>query len=162
MKSPPGTPASRAALYAKSKGTAIDKTLGGGYDGLVQSTARRTAIKAFKADELYRRELKVYQRFLERGFFQADEFQVPTLIEFDDDLIVIEMTIVSPPFIVDFASVVKLDTPPQFEAEIMEEARREQQENFEDDWPRVRRAMRKLEIIGVYLADVHPGNVCCR
>lgn len=162
MEKPPGTPLERAALYAKSKDLAISKTLGGGYDGLVQATTGRTAIKAFKSPELYRRELAVYRRFAERSFFQAEEFHVPSLVGHDDDLAVIEMTIVSPPFIVDFASVVKLDTPPQFEAEIMEEARREQKENFEDDWPRVKRALRKLESIGVYLADVHPGNVRCR
>ena len=161
MNKPLKTPLERAALYAKSKDLAIDKTLGGGYDGLVLSTSGRTAIKAFNYDQLYRQELAVYRRFLERKFFQADDFQIPRLIGSDDQLNVIEMTIVSPPFIVDFASVVNLDTPPQFDDEIMKEARREQKENFEADWPKVKRAIFKLELVGVYMSDVHPGNVRC-
>ncbi len=132
-----------------------------GYDGVVLSTTGRTALKAFNYQQLYRQELAVYRRFLERQFFQANEFQIPQLVGHDDTLSVIEMTIVSPTFIVDFASVIKLDTPPQFDAEIMREARLEQKENFEADWPKVKRAISKLEIVGVYLSDVHPGNVRC-
>jgi hypothetical protein len=83
------------------------------------------------------------------------------LIEADDRLMAIEMTIVSPPFVLDFAGA-RLDRKFDFGAEIIEEWRQEKIEQFETDWPQVQRLIWAFERWGVYLSDVHPGNVMCR
>jgi hypothetical protein len=152
---------SRAAVYAKARGITIESALGSGQDGIVLSTDRRTAVKSFHYEELYRRERDVYLRFAENGFVKANEFEIPRLIEFDDALWIVEMTIVSPPFFVDFAGA-SLDAPRMFEPEIVAEWIREKKEEFEADWPIVKRALWAFERIGVYLSDVNPRNVQCR
>lgn len=153
----------RVALYATARGLTIEISLGGGQDGLVMVTSRQTAVKSFIHSELYRREKAVYLRFQEKGFAQANEFEVPRLIEFDDGLWIIEMTIVSPPFIVDFAGATLNSRSSVFDdAEITREWLRDKQEEFEGDWPAVKRALWKFEGIGVYLNDVSPRNIVCR
>jgi hypothetical protein len=32
-------------------------------------------------------------------------------------------------------------------------------EKFEDRWPEVRKVMSELEWFGIYLSDMHPGNI---
>lgn len=83
---------------------------------------------------------------------------VPRLVEYDDQLFVIEMTIVKPPFVLDFASAY-LDQPPDFSSEVVDEWKREKDEQFEKQWPDVQLILFELEKIGVYLRDVHPGNI---
>ena len=151
----------RAVLYAKEKGLTIENSLGGGQDGVVLSTNRRTAIKSFCFEELYRREKAVYLRLAEKGFVRTIVFHIPRLIELHNVLWIVEMTIVSPPFIVDFAGA-RLDSPATFEKEIMDDWLAEKKEEFESDWPTVKRAVWQLEKIGVYLVDVAPRNIQCR
>ena len=130
---------------------------------MVLSTNQRTAIKSFAYFELYRRERDVYLRFREYGFVQVDGFQIPRLIDFDNNLWVVEMSIVSPPFIVDFAGAY-LNVPPSYrdDDDFMEQWLIEKKDEFENDWPRVKRALGKFEALGIYLADVAPRNVRCR
>ncbi len=128
---------------------------------MVLMTETPTAIKSFIYEKLYRQERDVYLRFREKGFVKANDFHVPRLIEFDDELTVIEMTVVTPPYIVDFAGA-RLDSRADFPEDVMEEWLRAKKEEFEDDWPTVKRALWKFESIGVYLNDVAPRNVCCR
>ncbi|MDZ4686487.1 MAG: hypothetical protein SH850_15570 [Planctomycetaceae bacterium] len=151
----------RAELYAKQHGLTIEKQIGGGVDGLVQGTDRKTAIKTLNNHHLYRQERDVYRHFRRRKVSNVNGFQIPTLVDVDDELWVIEMTVVSPPFIVDFASA-SLIRRTEFEPEIRAEWMEAKEEQFEGDWPRVKMAMWALDRIGVFLNDVHPGNVCCR
>jgi hypothetical protein len=150
----------RAALYAKTRGLTIEKTLGAGWDGIVQATNRTTAIKSFRHPQLYRQERDVYLRFEEKGFVSANEFHVPRLIEYDDNLQIVEMTIVTPPYIVDFAGA-QLDRKNEFPPDVMANWLEEKKEQFEANWPRVKRAMWKFAAIGVHLNDVAPRNVNC-
>ncbi len=84
---------------------------------------------------------------------------VPTLVDWDDQLLVIEMTIVRPPFLLDFASAY-LDTPPDFPPEVMEEWRAEKAEQFGANWVRVEALLDEARArYGIYMLDVHPGNI---
>ncbi len=138
----------------------IEKQLGGGFDGIVLGTSRKTAIKSMNNQTLYQQEITVYLRLLERGITNVNGFQVPQLIDHDDSLAVLEMTIVSPPFVLDFAGA-RLDRRHQFPEDIIEEWRAEKREQFEADWPKVQRLMWAFESLGIHLNDVHPGNVAC-
>jgi hypothetical protein len=85
-------------------------------------------------------------------------FAVPELVDFDDDLLVVEMTIVSPPFLLDFGKV-HLDRRPEFSAETIAEWRESMKELFEDRWPEVRLLLAALERYGIYYLDAKPGNI---
>ena len=71
---------------------------------------------------------------------------------------VIEMEVVTRPFVLDFAGAY-LDTPPDYPDEVLADWRTEKQEQFGDRWPDVEAILRSLEQFGIYVADVSPGNV---
>lgn len=89
------------------------------------------------------------------------DFHVPQLIDYDDDLLVIEMTVVTAPYILDFASAFLEPCMNRFSQEELDDWRAQKLEEFEADWPRVRLLMAAFEGLGVYLSDIHPRNVAC-
>ncbi len=151
----------RSQLYVESRTLAIESRLGFGQDGYVYSTSNKTAIKCLRSEELYRREVAVYRHLQDRKVKIVKEFHVPELIDYDDGLLVIEMTIVTPPYVLDFASAFLRPCMDHYSQEDMDEWRKEKQEQFEDDWPKVRLLMAAFEGLGVYLSDIHPRNVAC-
>jgi hypothetical protein len=84
-------------------------------------------------------------------------FHIPQLISSDPGLSLIEMTVVSPPFILDFVSA-RIEFPIEYDEEWIAQ----RMEEFESDWPLVKRVIWGLEEHGIYLGDVHPGNIRCR
>ncbi len=88
-------------------------------------------------------------------------FHVPQLIRFDDELRVIEMTIVTRPFLLDFAGAY-LDFPPQFSEEIWAHWQLEKREQFEDRWPTVQAVLAALEELDIHMVDVSPSNIAFR
>lgn len=132
--------------------------LGFGYDGIVFSTACQSAIKAFKYEHLYQQERNVYLRLQDHNVAAIRGFKVPQLLWFDDDLWCLEMTIVSRPFVLDFAGAY-LDFPPQYSEDVLDAWQIEKAEQFGNNWPEVQRLMREFAAMGIYLADVKPGNI---
>ena len=153
--------AERAKHYFDRKGLQLEERLGFGVQGVVYATNRKSAVKAFDREEHYCRERDVYFRFMEQGFLDAAGFNVPRLIDFDDELWIVEMGIVKPPFVVDFAGVY-LDRPPPFSEDELAEWEQERIELFGDDWDQVKLVMAAFRRIKVYLNDVKPGNVTVR
>jgi hypothetical protein len=80
------------------------------------------------------------------------------MLRSDDELWVIEMEIVSQPYLLDFAGAY-LDEPPDYSEDILAEWDAEKREQFGSQWPRVQAVLRALEEHGIYLVDVNPGNV---
>lgn len=146
-----------AERYAKSKNLTIENTFGFGKDGVVVQSSRRTAIKAFYHEEPYQYELEVYEYLRRWNIRNAAEFSIPMLVDSSESLRIIEMTTVTPPYILDFTEAM-IDR----EFERSDEWLEQMEEIFEDDWKRVRIAIWQLEEHGVYLGDVHPRNICCR
>jgi hypothetical protein len=70
------------------------------------------------------------------------------------------MQIVTPPYVLDFASAY-LDCEPPYadSSEILAAWEGAKQEQFEDQWPRVKKMMAEFRRFGIHLADVKPGNV---
>lgn len=132
--------------------------LGAGYDGSVYATDRNSAIKAFRYDELYQRERNVYLRLFERGVDEVCGCRVPRLVDFDDRHRVIEMEIVQPPFVLDFAGAA-LDQQPQYPTDVIERWQAEKLEQYGDDWPLVQSIIATFAGLGIFLADVKPGNI---
>jgi hypothetical protein len=150
----------RATEYARRRNLSIEKQLGGGIQGVVFSTQDGTAIKALIRPEFYARERDVYLRLRKLGIEQIVGFNVPRLFDFHDELLVIEMQIVMPPYVVDFASAY-LDSPPPYanDPEIMEPWEDSKREQFEEQWPAVRRVIAAFQAHGIYLSDIKPGNI---
>jgi hypothetical protein len=85
-------------------------------------------------------------------------FHVPKLIRFDDELLVIEMSIVARPFVLDFAGAY-LDQTPEFSDEIWSEWEIQKREQFESRWPKVQAVLSALEALDIYMVDVSPSNI---
>jgi hypothetical protein len=104
------------------------------------------------------RERLAYERLKAAQVSNVLGFRVPQLIGADDDLRVIEMTIVARPFVLDFAAA-HLDVRPHFPEEIWADWEAEKREQFEARWPTVQKVLDAFEELGIYLLDVSPGNI---
>lgn len=151
----------RVAEYASLRDRTLKQQLGYGYDGIVYSTECQSAVKGLRYQALYERERDVYLRLYNLQIESVCGCNVPKLMDYDDRLWVIEMEIVSPPFVLDFAGAY-LDRKPDFPADVMRTWQREKRAQFRDDWPRVLSIMAELARHGVHLADVKPGNITFR
>ena len=140
-----------------------DKRFGFGVHGNVFACVRDTssiqnALKVHERTEPYLIERDVYLRLRDHGIDQIQGHNVPQLIDYDDDLLVIEMSVVVRPFLLDFAGAY-LDHAPDYDEEILDEWRREKQEQFEENWPKAALILAELRSFGIYVADVNPGNI---
>jgi len=153
----------KAQAYAERHGLRIGTPLGSGHHGSVFVVERnvkpnRSAIKVHKEQEPYSREKGVYERLTQREVVAIEGFAVPQFLGADDDLLVLEMTIVEAPFIVDFASAY-LDERPEFPENVWEDWRQEKREEFGERWPVVEDILMTLRMQGVFLIDVHARNI---
>lgn len=115
-------------------------------------------MKAYERRHAYERERDVYRRLGERGVVSIAGHWVPRVERCDDALGVIEMTIVEPPFVLDFASA-QLDQPFDFPPDILAEWYESKRRDFGANWGRAVAVLRELERLGIYMVDVHPGNI---
>jgi hypothetical protein len=106
----------------------------------------------------YERERDAYTRLSEHKVEQLDRFEVPQLLDWDDELLVLEMTIVQPPFLLDFGGAY-LDGPPEFSDEVWEAWYEQKSEQFGRNWAKVQDLLAILKGYGVYLTDIHPRNI---
>lgn len=118
-------------------------------------------LKLHRATDFYERERDCYLRLQSQGVSQVHGFSVPQLLRHDDTWEAVEMSIVRPPFVLDFAGA-WLDEPPEFSAEVWAAWEAEKREQFEEEWSQVRRLLSALEHWGIHMMDVHPANVMCR
>jgi hypothetical protein len=152
-----------AAAYAARYHLRLAERLGFGIHGTVhvaenESKQDQSAIKAHNSAEFYQREKTVYERLCDAGVTEVLGFHVPQLIRADDELHVIEMTVVTRPFVLDFAGAY-LDALPEFSEEIWADWESEKRDQFGARWTRVRAVMNAFEELGIYLVDVSPSNV---
>jgi hypothetical protein len=154
--------AQRAEAYVQGRGLRLDfqYPLGSGIDGYVWRTSRRSALKLCEREKSFREEVESYQRLQNAKVNRILGFAVPGLIDFDDSLMAIEISVVSPPFLLDFGKVY-LDAPPPYwnDAEIMAHWHSEGEENFGDRWPEVLRLIGALQKYGIWYVDPKPGNI---
>lgn len=137
--------------------------LGAGIHGSVfvaeyQAQGGRSAIKGHERQNAYQVERDVYLRLRDCDVTAVRGCNVPALIDYDDGLLVIEMTVVRRPFVLDFAGA-SLDQDPDFSDEVLADWRAEKQEQFGPRWREVQAILGALEGYGVFLLDVNPGNI---
>src|SRR6266568_7761722 len=152
-----------ARLFGDRHQLELAETLGSGKDGIVLVAKRkaqpaRVAIKALRWPEAYEREKRVYARLRDAVVTAILGFNVPQLVGSDDDMRVLEMTIVERPFVLDFAGAY-LDARPEFPADVWADWEADLRERFDTRWPDVRRILDAFEELGIYLLDVSPSNI---
>ena len=150
----------RAERYAQLSGIGLEleTPVGHGTDGSVWASSRLTAVKALYRRRNYDLELECYKRFQARQVVNLAGFTVPQLVAWDDVLLIIEMELVTPPYILDFGKVA-IDRRPDFSAEVWADWDEQIAELFESRLPDVRRLLLALERHGIYYLDPKPGNI---
>jgi hypothetical protein len=157
----------RALDYTQRRGRRLGKRLGAGAHGSVYATefqpenrpaAIESAIKVFRQEAGFIRERDVYLRLRDRGIQTVLSCNVPSLIEYDDKRWIVEMTVVTRPFVLDFAGAY-LDRAPSFPEEVMVQWHLDKSEEFGANWPRVQAILAAFQKFGVFMIDVNPGNV---
>ncbi len=83
---------------------------------------------------------------------------MPQLIRYDDEMLIIEMTMVKRPYILDFAGAY-LDKPLDFSEEAMADWYADKLEQFEKHWPEVQAILAIFETYGIFMEDVNPKNI---
>ena len=149
----------RVQTYAQYHEIELQRFLGAGFDGTVFATNRKSAIKVFRWNELYERERNVYLRLRQHRVATLAGCHVPELITFDDTLRIVEMTIVSPPYVLDFAGA-RLVHRADFPEDIRRQWVREKRSQFGSSWKYIPRIVVAFERMGIYLSDLNPGNIC--
>ena len=93
-----------------------------------------------------------------RGVIEVGGFAVPQMIGHDDELFAVEMTIVEPPFLLDFAGAY-LDWPPDFPEEVWAERLAKWSSEFGTDWAKAQSILDELEDMGIHMLDPSPSNI---
>lgn len=151
--------------FAAQRQLTICTRLGFGIHGSVHavkySDSTITAVKIHKEYEPFRREFEVYERLDSLGVRNVRGFAVPELLTMDESLLLLEMTIVSRPFILDFAGAY-VDFKPHFSEEIWAEWRAQKIDQYGLRWPEVCKVLDALEELDIYMIDVSPSNIAFR
>jgi hypothetical protein len=149
--------------YAGNKNLAVESQLGFGVHGIVFTVHHQThdglsAVKVHERERDYARERDVYLRLHDNRIGKVRGCNVPELLDFDNDLWAIEMSIVKRPFVLDFARAF-LDRAPEFSDEVLAEWEAEKRDQFGRRWPDVLAILRELETFGIFMIDVNTGNI---
>ena len=116
------------------------------------------AVNFHREERPFERDCRVYQRLREERTTRILGLNVPQLLRIDQEFRAIEMTIVRPPFLLDFADAL-LDEPPDFSEDVLRQWEEDKAEIFGERWPEVTRILAALQTFGVYLLDINPGNI---
>jgi len=153
----------KAEAYAARHDRHLAGRLGFGIHGTVFAIESNdhpgvSALKVHYWEEPYRRERDVYRRIQEEGVMAICGLQIPQMIAWEDDQLALEMTMVKPPFLLDFAGAY-LDFPPTFSEEVWAEWRQKNEEQFGADWPMAQAVLAELEDLGIHMLDASPSNI---
>ena len=109
--------------YAETRQLRIGGKLGSGNQGTVfaalpPGAVNAIAIKLHKEQATYFREKRAYERLAQHSVSRMEGFNVPELVYADDPWLVLQMTIVPKPYVLDFGSAYLDDERPEFSDEI--------------------------------------------
>ncbi len=107
----------RLAVFARANKLQIVRQTGFGINGrvfMLQGQYSASVVKVFESESSYQRERDVYLRLQKNRVEQIMGCHIPDLISFSDDLCVVQMSLVSRPFCLDFASACLDELPVGF------------------------------------------------
>jgi hypothetical protein len=149
-------------LYAAQYGVVFAARLGEGKDGEVYRTTSMTAVKFLSSMDYFNRERRAYKILQEAKIVRIAGHQCPTLIRTDDVYLSIEMTVVRPPFIVDFVSAYTDEELEWlgFSEDVIAERHAFWQERFGERWPKVMQICGEFHrVTGLTLLDLSHNNI---
>jgi serine kinase of HPr protein (carbohydrate metabolism regulator) len=149
--------------YASRHALEVREILGSGIHGIVyvvesKADPGRRALKLHRDTEAYTREKTVYELLREKRIDTILGFDIPQPLRFDDEFMAIEMTIVMPPFVLDFASA-SLEVPMEFSEEVWADWEHTKQEQFGLQWEAVQAILTELRRYGIHMLDPSPSNI---
>jgi hypothetical protein len=134
--------------------------LGRGTDGTVWQTKDGTAVKVFERELNYTNELECYRRLRARHINQIDGLAVPELVDYDDEMMIVEMTIVQLPYLLDFGKVYIDESPPYAgDKDTWSRHLEDMRDNFGTNYKRARRIVHLLKDFGIHYIDPKPANI---
>ena len=151
-----------ALAYAESRGITLrtEAKLGHGSDGDVWESSRYSAVKAIERLQTYDHEVECYRRLRDAGVRHLGGFDIPELEDHDDRLRIVEISIVQPPFLLDFGKVYLDREPPYWDdPQMRADAYEEWRDRFEHRWPGVAAVLEMLKKYGIHYVDPRPGNI---
>jgi hypothetical protein len=152
---------SRAEQYAAGRSLElIGQQLGYGSDGSVWRTSRGSALKIFYTIDRFEIEWECYRRLAAKKIEKLAQFHVPFLLDTDPELLAIEMSLVQPPYLLDFGKVY-LDALPThlYDERQLADALHAWRERFGRRWPEVAHVLELLKKLGIYYFDPRPSNI---
>lgn len=158
-----GAPLDRARRYSRQRGLSIiQANAGSGHDGLLSLSNRQSYLKTFEKSVGYCRERDIYLRLRHHRVLEVLGHTVPQLLDFDSRLGVIEISSVSPPYVLDFAQA-RLDQPLQdvWPADVLRERWAYWESLFPaEHWQHVQAIFWSLgQRYGIWMEDLNPGNI---
>jgi hypothetical protein len=147
-----------AVKYCISSNTVITTELGHGTQGIVYQTQRNTAIKVYSLKQGYERERNVYIRLKERGIDFIQRLALPRIRTWDDNLLILEMSIVHVPCMLDFGGAYLDYLPEHLNRDDV--WFKDKQIEFGDNWEEAMSVIREIEHrADLWLADINTGNI---
>jgi len=138
----------------------LTKKLGAGIDGTVYYTSHRTVVKVHVRQQSYQKEVEAYERLRDHRVTSILGHAVPELIASHHIFKIVEMTIVTIPFVLDFASSI-IDEKIDFESGAMDHWYRQKRDDFGTNWPKAIAIYNFLwERYGIFYHDLTPKNCC--
>jgi hypothetical protein len=149
-----------ALAYCEHNGRQLIRkpVLGYGTDGTVWQTKEGTAVKAFELRKNYVNAVRSYRRLSERKLSEICGLSVPFFEGCDGTHMCIEMSIVQPPYLLDFGKVY-IDRPPPYARGPMPGWHAQLREDFGENIQEVYRVISYLKSIGIYYVDPKPANI---
>lgn len=146
-----------AEAYLKGERTIVDE-LGWGTDGWVFSLKPHSVVKVHRTHRSFLQEFNAYTRLREYGVSEVCDCAVPQLREFDGERLIIEMSYVTSPCVLDFGKAY-LDVPRDYTQEARDMWVASIEENFGDKAGLALQVYNKLaKDYGVYHEDIRHEN----
>lgn len=136
----------------------VEEECAWGLDAFLWRSTAGTILKVHRYKDRFGREKRAYNRLAERGLKRIQGFRVPELAQYDDDLAILELSFVRPPYILDFVEVGLDQRPADFRLDDPDWDA-EKGRLFGRRWPDVRRLLEGLMQYGIYYCDVHDQNI---
>lgn len=151
----------REALNAYLAPDTVIKKVGSGINGIVFFTSRGSAVKIFARRADFTKELYAYKILEERDVSEVCGFNVPHLVASSEENMIIEMSLVQRPFLLDFASCcIDIDPRDAHGEEWLDQYVERIEYQHEDRSEEVFRVYNALaRKTGIYHTDLRPTNI---
>ncbi|NBC10956.1 MAG: hypothetical protein GVY24_04370 [Planctomycetes bacterium] len=148
----------RALAYLQGERQIVGD-LGSGTDGWVFSLEPYSVIKVHATEHRFQNELRAYLRLREDGVTAIGAFSVPDLRAFDAERLILEISFVTPPYLIDFGKSM-VDREPDFPPEHWEDWWRKIEVTFEENASMASYIFHQLRRKhGILHLDLNPYNL---